>query len=289
MTSAPNRALGVVVLWAALIGVSRSATPLPDSAVVSFTDGPAFSLVRGTQLYAAARGASVLPGDIIHTLPASLLILELRSANQVLAVAAIGPSSDVYWLGEADQLTLAVLGGWIKVDTLAAGRNCPVEVQGLRLGATSDTGVFVMHVGAETDDVFHEQGTLWITVRHPDGDDPATPSTLNQLIRRADTGPLQSSIGVDNRFIAELPVPFRDPLPTGIGANLRTTEPLLLREVTYNDIANWLSAPRGWRRGFVRQFRARLTDPAFFQSMDATMNMHPEWQPILHPPPVHKP
>jgi hypothetical protein len=289
MTSASNRALGIAVLWAALIGASRSATPLPDSAVASFTDGPPFSLVRGTRLYSAARGASVLPGDIIHTPSASLLILELRSAGQVVAVTAIGPSSDVYWLEEADHPTLAVMHGWIKVDTLAAAQSCRVELQGLRLGATSDAGVFVAHVGAETDDVFHEQGTLSIAVRHPEGDDPAIPSTLNQLARRTDFGPLQSRIGVDNQFNAELPVPFRDPLPGGIGTNLRTTDPLLVREVTYNDVADWLSAPRDWRRGFVRRFRQRLTDPAFFQSMDATMSTHPEWQPILHPPPVHKP
>jgi len=89
-----------------------------------------------------------------------------------------------------------------------------------------------------------------------------------------------------SEFVAKMPVPFRDPLPENASAKLKkTTTPQFVREVSYADVQQWLNMPRDWRAGFVGRFRGRLKDPAFFAAMDASMGQHPEWQPILHPPP----
>jgi hypothetical protein len=84
-----------------------------------------------------------------------------------------------------------------------------------------------------------------------------------------------------------MPVQFRDPLPEGPvgGAVVKVTEPKLIRDVSYADVADWLTIPREWRTGFIRRFRGRLKDRAFFSAMDAHLSSHPEWTLILHPPP----
>jgi hypothetical protein len=40
---------------------------------------------------------------------------------------------------------------------------------------------------------------------------------------------------------------------------------------------------------FVRRFRGRLKDRAFFSAMDARLSLYPEWTRILHPPPPPPP
>jgi hypothetical protein len=84
-----------------------------------------------------------------------------------------------------------------------------------------------------------------------------------------------------------MPVQFRDQLPEGpVGAAAaKLTEPKLIREVSYADVAAWLTIPLEWRAGFVNRFRGRLKDRAFFSAMDAHLSLHPEWAVVLHPPP----
>jgi hypothetical protein len=286
IVSAAHRALWAGLLWAGLIVPARPATPVPLTALVAVADGQPFCVIRGVRVYAAMRSASLASGDIIQTQPGNLLILEFRNGSAVAAEVAIGPSTRVYWLERPEHVTLAVRNGWIKVDTLSSGQSTLVEAQGLRLGAASAGGIYVLHVAASADEIFDEQGSASLYERRTRGDDVATAGKPNQLMRRADAGPLRSQMGVDDTFVGAMPEAFRDPLPTGMGARLTShSEPQMVREVTFGDIAEWLSAPRSWRAGFVGRFQARLSDPAFFRSVDATMGSHPEWQPILHPPP----
>jgi hypothetical protein len=286
IVSAAHRALWVGLLWTGLMVAARSATPVPSTALVSVADGPAFSLIRGARLFAATRGVSLAPGDIIQTQSANLLILEFRNGAQVAVVVAIGPSSQVCWLQRTDHVTLAVRTGWIKVDTLSSAQKAQAEAQGLRLGGASVGGIYVLHVGSSADEIFDEQGSVSLSEQRTRGEEAATPGKPNQLVRRADAGTLRSQMGVDDAFVVAMPAAFRDPLPTGMGARLPgRSEPQPLREVSFNDVADWLSAPRSWRQGFIGRFRTRLSDPAFSRALDATMSSHPEWQPILHPPP----
>jgi hypothetical protein len=286
IVSAAHRALWAALLWTGLIATGRTAAPVPPTALVSVADGPPFSLIRGARAFTATRSVTLVPGDIIQTQPSNLLILEFRNGSQVTALVGIGPSSQVYWLERADHVSLAVRTGWIKVDTLTMAQSARVEAQGLRLGASSASGIYLLHAGPVADELFDEQGTVSMHERRSGGDEIVATGKPNQLMRRADIGASRSQIGVDDPFVAAMPAPFRDPLPSGMGAQLRAgREPQLVRPVTFTDVGEWLSAPRSWRAGFIERFRVRLSDPAFFKSVDATMPSHPEWQAVLHPPP----
>ena len=98
------------------------------------------------------------PGDLIETRPDALLILEFSSAGGSGALVAIGPSTRAYWMEHDDIATLAVRRGWVKVDTLSSAKGMEFRVEGARLGAASDAGTYVVHVGEEADEVFHESG-----------------------------------------------------------------------------------------------------------------------------------
>ena len=292
-----SRVFLAVFLWGASIMVALAATPVlsPSVAVVSAADGPPFDLVRGARLFAGTRGTHLSAGDLIKTRPGNILILEFKTGLRVTSLAAIGPSSRIYWMDQRDSVKLAVLSGWIKIDTLTPGQQAMVITEGARLHAASDAGSYVMHVSDTADEVFHERGSMTLELSHSRGagggrvsarsGDTSVPSRPDHLTRRTATGQIQTRLSADATFVNALPSTFLDPLPAGLGAQLYTVaQPQLVRDVAYDDVADWLAAPKEWRRGFVRRFRPRLKDPAFFQALDAQMTTHPEWAPILHPP-----
>jgi hypothetical protein len=288
-----NHVLSAGLLWAAAASAASAATPVPTSAVVSVAEGPPFVLIRGAVVYMASRGAELRPGDLIESKPGGLLILEFGSGAAASAIVAIGPSTRAYWMDHRKIATLAVLGGWIKVDTLSSVQGGEFRIDGPRLGATSSAGIYVVHVGEEADEVFHERGTMTRWAQQPGGgaanaaNAASTSSKPSEFASRTDTGAIQTRLGPGAAFGSAMPSAFRDPLPAGMSAKLHgKTEPQILRDAAYEDVADWLAAPREWRRGFIERFRPRLKDPAFFQALDAHMSAHPEWNRILHPPPV---
>jgi hypothetical protein len=285
--SVANRMIWAGILSVSLIVAAPASTPAPSAQIMSLADGPPCSLIRGVQVFRAAQGAILRPGDLIATEPGTLLILAFKAGAAVGSIVAVAPGSRLYWMDRSDRVTLAVRGGWVKVDTLTTGQNLEVEAEGPHLGAASDAGIYVLHVGDAVDEVFHESGSMQLWARKPDGVRASASSRPNQLARRSTADPLQTRIGVDAAFVDAMPPPFRDPLPTGLAARLHgSAEPEWVREVTYDDVAQWLAAPRDWRRGFVQRFRPRLKDPAFFHALDADSRVRSEWEPILHPRPT---
>jgi hypothetical protein len=282
--SATIPVLAVTLLWAAMTHAALAAAPA--SAVVSVADGPPFVLIRGTLVRTATRGAYLGPGDLIESKPGSLLMLEFSAGTAVGAIVAIGPSTRAYWMEGRSVATLAVLEGWIKVDTVSSAQGTDFRTVGRRLGAASGAGVYVLHAGDEVDEVFHESGVMTLWVQKPDGSGTSASSGPSEFTSRSKTSAAQTRLGPGAAFLSTLPAAFRDPLPVGMSAKLRgKTEPQAIRDVAYEDVADWLAAPRDWRRGFIERFRPRLKDPAFFHALDAHMSAHPEWNHILHPPP----
>ena len=249
--------------------------------VVKIADGPPFTIIRGDRLFEAAKGVKLLAGDFIETQPGSFTVADLPTST----VVAFGPSTRLYVLG-ADGSTLVVLRGWLKLDAHPTGEGVPRRAIAMQLGATVRQGVFVLHVSDHRDEVFQESGVMTLLVR----DDAVTRSNreskITQYFAREDRN-LSVAPRPTAPFVAEMPVQFRDPLPEGPvgGAVVKVTEPKLIRDVSYADVADWLTIPREWRTGFIRRFRGRLKDRAFFSAMDAHLSSHPEWTLILHPPP----
>jgi hypothetical protein len=227
-------------------------------------DGRPCFLIRGTELFRAGQGAVLRPGDLIATEPGALLMVAFKSGAAVGGIVAVGPSSRLYWMDRPDRVTLAVRRGWVKVDTLAAGEHLAVHAEGPHLGAASDAGTFVLHVGDAVDEVFHESGSMQLWSRNADGARTSASSTPNQFARRGGADPINARFGPDMDFVDAMPPSFRDPLPLDLAARpRRSAEPERVREVAYEDVADWLSAPRDWRRGLAKRFGPRLKGPAF--------------------------
>ncbi|MHB8721606.1 MAG: FecR family protein [Steroidobacteraceae bacterium] len=254
---------------------------------VSIADGPPFSIIRGDKVFEATKGVKLLAGDFIETQPRNFVVVELAGA----AVAAIGPSTRLYFLEHSDVPTFVVTRGWLKLEAKESGEGGLHRAAGLQLGAAVREGVFVIHVADHRDELFHEAGLITLLLR----DDAATridrESKVTQFFVREDFNPAVVAPRPAAPFIATMPVPFRDPLPFGLANESKTkiTEPKLIRAVAYSDIADWLTIPRDWRTGFVHRFRGRLKDPAFFSAMDARLTQYPEWRLVLHPPPPPPP
>jgi hypothetical protein len=285
--SVANRMIWAGILSVSLIAAAPASTPAPSAEIMSLADGPPCSLIRGVQVFRATQGAILRPGDLIATEPGTLLILAFKAGAAVGSIVAVAPGSHLYWMDRSDRVTLAVRGGWVKVDTLTPGQNLEVAAEGPHLGAASDAGIYVLHVGDVVDEVFHESGSMQLWARKADGVQASASSGPSQLARRSTADPMQTRIGADAAFVDAMPPPFRDPLPIGLAARLhRSAEPEWVREVSYDDVAEWLAAPRDWRRGFVQRFRPRLKDPAFFHALDGDSRVRSEWGPILHPRPA---
>jgi hypothetical protein len=286
VTVSAKHSLWSAFLWAALPFTGSAATPAPMTAIVSVAAGAPFDLIRGAAAFAATTAVSLSPGDIIESKPDGFLILEFRSASALCAVVGMGPATRAYWMDRADGPTLAILRGWVKVDTLSPAQNVAFKVQGTRLGAASSAGTYIVHGGDGTDEVFHESGTMTLWVQKPDGSGASRVSKQNEFASRTGGSEVQIQPRPAAAFTNGMPAAFRDPLPTGMSARLRgKAEPKFVRDLSYEDVSDWLAAPRRWRQGFIVRFRPRLKDPVFFHALDTHMSAHPEWERILHPPP----
>ena len=275
------------IWWLALTAAARASTPPPSAEIMSLADGPPCTLIRGVQVLHAADGTLLRPGDLIATGPGALLILQFKAGEAAGAIVAVGPSSRLYWMDRPDRVSLAVRAGWIKVDTLTPARDLLLESQGPRLGAASAAGTYVLHVGDAVDEIFHENGSMQLWARNAEGQRSGAASGPSPLSRRSADEPIRTRRAPDAAFVDAMPPPFRDPLPLGMAARRHApAEPESVREVAYEDVADWLAAPRDWRSGFIKRFRSRLKDPVFFHALDADLRVRSEWAPILHPRPA---
>lgn len=272
--------MALITLWGTL---AAKAAP---TGVISVSEGPPISIIRGDKLFDATKGATLQPGDFVETGAANFVVVELPGG----AVVAFGPSSRLLLL-QSTTAAFAVLRGWVKVDAHEAA-DAPLQAAlGLRLGASARHGVFVLHATDQRDEVFLESGEMTLLLH----DEKATRSErevkVTQFLTREDRNPVVTAPRPASAFVTAMPRQFRDPLPDGLfkGSKARVTEPKLVREVSYADVADWLTIPHEWRAGFINRFRGRLKDPAFFSAMDARLALHPEWTRVLHPPPPPPP
>jgi hypothetical protein len=266
------------------IAAPRAWAEQPD--VVKIADGPSFSIIRGDKLYEAAKGVKLLAGDLIETQSGSFIVADLPAG----AVVAVGPSTRLYLLEGTDVPTFVVLRGWLKLDAHPSGAGDLRRAIAAQLGAAARQGVFVLHATEHRDEVFQESGMMTLLLRDAAATHSKSESKITQYFARED-GNLIVAPRPTAPFVAEMPVQFRDPLPDGPvgGSDAKVIEPKLIREVSYADVADWLTIPRDWRTGFIRRFRGRLKDRAFLSALDAHLSLHPEWTPVLHPPPPPSP
>jgi hypothetical protein len=262
-----------LALWACLIG-GKPVQP-QFNGLVSFADAGAFSIVRRDTLLTGSKGVALLAGDIVETGANAFVVIQEPGGDLV----GIGPSTDVYFVERQEVMTLFVLRGWVKVDV----KSGPIRLTGTRLGIQGHQAVMLLHADERSNEVFDEQGSTTLLLADEDARPVGKETGPSRFFLRGEQLDVLSQASPSAEFVANMPAPFRDPLP--VYAKLpEPTPPRVVRAVSYSDIEGWLTIPREWRARFVGRFRGRLKDPAFFAAMDAHQALLPEWKPILHPP-----
>lgn len=257
-----------------------------QAGLITMIEGPPPLLIREATLHSAARGVAVKKGDILETAAGGFAQLEF--ADQT--IVALGPDSRLFVFdcpaSEGDRKhapQLVLLRGWLKTETPAQdpAENGRYWLGGLTMAARP--GSTVAHVAPAETRLFVETGTADIApAEKPRA--PATVAKAGQFVSRARAAAPLLRNGLPAAFIAEMPRAFQDTLPPQ-APRLRqpAAAPKPERAVNYEDVADVLSLPVGFRVGFIRRFENRLSDSAFRRAVDANMRRHPEWDRVLHP------
>ncbi len=242
---------------------------------VTFLEGP-LRMIRGASVLRAPEGARLHSGDILESGVRGFVQLELPGG----AVLAMGPTTRLFFLSRTEPV---LLSGWLKAEIGPKAGAYRIAVP--RLGAATHDGTVVLQTASDATSLFVESGTATISDVSADGYWSAPRNTkAGQFFSRRGGRDVSMAGRPDPAFVQEMPRAFQDTLPSRISKFAsRRAEPQRDHEVTYADIQPWLTTSRSWRRSFVERFQSRLKDPDFRQAVDAHMNQHPEWDPVLHP------
>jgi hypothetical protein len=276
------RATAVLLLVLALWLCPADGKPAAAEVIglVSIADGEPFTIVRRDNLLSGAKGVMLLPEDIVATRAGAFVVIAAPGGNLI----ALGPSTEVYLLRQAELSTVRVLKGWVKADVSTGA----VRIEGRRLAITAHKAVVLLRAAERSDAVFDEQGSASLLVRNDAAIHGPAEAAESRFFVREDGFDVSVQPRPSDEFVTTMPTPFRDPLPAQV-ALPQPVPPRLLRAVTYSDVEAWLSSPRDWRGGFTRRFQPRLKDPTFFAAVDAHLSLMPEWRDILHPKPPSAP
>jgi hypothetical protein len=266
-----------------------------EIATLTLMEG-SLQVIRGTTVLRGAEGVRLRVGDIIESSNSGFAQFELAGG----AVIALGGSTRLFLLrhtgGDAAgkvarrivTTEIFLLSGWLKSET---GSNAgtwryatPV------LAAMTSDGTLVLHVTRDGTEIFVESGSAGISEVAPEGTlGHQAAAKSGQFFARRAGKMIAIQARPTSNFIDSMPHPFRDTLPPHL-AHLagKATEAKRDHEVSYSEIQPWLTMPRAWRKGLVQRFQSRLKDSEFRKALEAHLQEHPEWVPILHPenPPV---
>jgi len=244
---------------------------------VSIADGGPLTVIRRDELLSGSRGGTLLAGDMIQTSPETFAVIEVGDS----ATIGLGPATQLYVQQRGEQTILMVPKGWIKVDC----RSGSVRLVGRRLGVEVRQGVVLLHADERADALFDEQGPASLLLHDGASLRAGQQTQAGQFYLRMGGDALIVQPRPSAEFVERMPVPFRDPLPTGVAMRAGSTALQSVRTVTYADVQPWLTMPPDWRGGLIERFRGRLQDHAFFAAMEAHLAQHPEWKRVLYPPP----
>jgi hypothetical protein len=227
-------------------------------------------------------------GDILESSEKGFAQLEFVGG----AIVALGPLSQVYIFrhgqggkasGESSGGDLVLLSGWLKGESNSSAGS--YRYASPLLAATTGNGTVVFHRTESGCDIFVESGSAVISEVSPEGNSrqPAAAKAGQFFSRQAGQSPVSLS-RPSPAFVAALPIPFRDTLPSRLSHFTdKPAEPKVLHQVSYAEIQPWLTMAPAWRKGFVERFESRLKDPEFRKQLEMHVGEYPEWDPILHP------
>ncbi len=263
-----------------LASCALAAAAAPRAPLVTMLDGDA-TLLRDGGRFALAEGVRLQAGDLLATGPnARLLRVEFPGG---LAVA-FGPGSRAMLtpdLGTDMRGGVYLLAGWVK---LAA----PAGVSGAvrsRLADTDTTGgTLILAVQPDVAQAFAETGPSRVQPRGPDAPAQALKSGEMLTLPAGGAKPVLAK-GASPAFVQAMPRTFMDSLPSRLAAFSADVPPRRLADMSYADAQPWIDAEPPLRRVFAERWRRLAADPQFRSGLVDGLKAHPEWKPILYPPP----
>jgi len=278
-----RRRIGALA-WALALGCVLPAAVAQTPWLITITDGSA-SVIESSRRVEAVVGYKASAGAIVET-AAEAALVRLESEEEVsidlgpATQAMIDPPNMRRRDGSGPRLYL--LQGWAKVSRHGTTRAPAVRTPLLDVGASD--GVVVLQVAGRDESVFVESGRSDLAVRKRR--DLLQPMGAGQFfkIAAAAVGSMSPRPPLD--WIAQVPPSFRDPIPLRAHDVKGAAPKLVLRPpLTYAELAPWLNGEPELRRPFPRRFATLAGHPEFRRGLEAQMSEHPEWNPVLHPPP----
>jgi hypothetical protein len=274
-----------LIAGAQLAGAAKPTENLPlarQVGIVTILEGRA-TVIRGLSQFDAVQGVRLAPDDLVRTEESAFLRVEYADQTWI----ELGPETLLQLNHPAQKKrttrpALYLLAGWVKLE-------CKPGVAASRSLASKDmdlvdlSGAVVIRAIGGSQAIFAEQGTArWINR----GVRGAAPITLSVgdfiLVGQGQAGSVQARPTPE--FIAALPRAYLDTLPYRYSLfEDRTVVPKEQRAFSYADVKPWINAEAPVRRQFVVLWRRKALDPAFRESLDQDLAMHPEWDPVLHP------
>ena len=284
--------LAALLLSAGLSAAAAAATPVADpgaSAVVTVLEGEA-TVLQGIERYSAVAGWHVPPGSLIETgARTTLLRLEVErnaidlgpDTRAMLAPEGFGKGGDA-------RPAVYLLQGWTKLSSAdGAARRGVISAA---FDVAEQTGVTVAFVSAAESTLFVESGEVRLVERRAGKAQPSITlhggeSYVQDGSDRGRVLPRQTPA-----MLERLPRVYRDTVPLRAAMfQGQEPEPHPLAAPSYAELQPWLTAEPALRRPFVRRFLPRAKEPEFRRALVAHLAEHPEWRPILFPPPPPKP
>ncbi|MCK9685630.1 hypothetical protein [Scleromatobacter humisilvae] len=266
-------------LAALLAGCALAAAAAPRAPLVTMLDGDA-TLLRDGARFALAEGVRLQAGDLLATGPNTrLLRIEFAGGLGL----AFGPGSRAMItpdLGNDMRGGVYLLSGWVK---LAA----PAGVSGAVRSRVADTdttaGTLILSVQPDAAEAFAETGPSRVQPRAPDA--PAQALKSGEMLTLPTGGKPVLAKGASPAFVQAMPRTFMDSLPSRLDKFSADVPPRKLGDMSYADAQPWIDAEPPLRRVFAERWRRLAAVPQFRSGLVEGLKSHPEWTPILYPPP----
>lgn len=245
-------------------------------------------IVREDDSLQAAAGMPLAPGDLIATSDGAFAVLEFQDGT----VLGLGGASRAFLFrlgggkNASNGSSVYLLEGWMKAQL----QDAPYAFTASETQIAAAKSSLVVNAASGRNAVFVEGGQV----------------DVSQLVGRALKGKVLVGRGQfavqkpgkppamearpDPEFLAGLPRPFRDPLPSLFHRYAdKPGRPAGSRPVEYAEVAPWMRLGPPWSGGMTQRFQDRLRDPAFRSAVSPEVSRYREWDRILNPQKYREP
>ncbi len=267
------------LLFWLMLGVAGSVLAQTGGVVTVVQGG--LRIVRGDESMAATPGTSLEAGDLLSTSPDGFAVIELQDG----ALLGLGADSRLFLFrmtsvkGGKDPAEAYLLQGWMKAQLPER----PWRLSFPELRGEGTAFRTTVRVEASRTAVFVEAGQANLTQMQGGRGRAKVGANAGQFVVQA-AGKAPSVIQrPDGEFLAGLPRPFRDPLPSLAARFEGKAVKVSGRPVEYTEIADWMKLGAPWSQGMTRRFRDRLKDAGFRAAVEPDIARYRDWDRIVHP------